>query len=214
MPSIVSFTRPATLFTPMKRRIRNNRAFTLLELLAIFGVLFLLFALVMAALVKAHAKTQRISCVNNLKNVGLAFRLTSADTGKSFLPTNSVPKSFDDLIAHWKSLTNEFPLGAWMTCPADDRKRSPELSLARTNASYFVGLNDGMPQDILMGDRNITTNSVCVGSGIFRIHPNSVVAWDGRMHRFQGNVAMGDGSVQQANTKSFRSSDSNLLAMP
>jgi prepilin-type processing-associated H-X9-DG protein len=202
----------------MKRRIGNNFAFALLELFAILAVIFLLFALVMAAIVKAHAKAQRISCVNNLKNVGLAFRLAPTETGKSFLPTNSV-KTFDDLIVHWKSMTNE---AAWVRgfiiCPADTRNRAPDTSFSRTNASYFVALTEPMPQDILMGDRNITTNGVSVGPGVFRIDTNSVMGWDRRIHKFRGNVAMGDGSVMLANsaslTKLFTSSGTNSLAVP
>src|SRR5687767_965539 len=104
MPSSVSFTRPATLFTPMKRLTRNNFAFTLLELMVVLTAICILLILLISALGKAHAKSQRISCVNNLKNVGLAFRITHTDTGASFLPTNCLPKSFDDLITHWQSL--------------------------------------------------------------------------------------------------------------
>src|SRR5688572_23068760 len=101
MPSSVRFTRPATLFTPLKRHIGNKYAFSLLELMMVLAVICLLLVLLLAVLAKAHAKSQRISCVNNLKNVGLAYRITEGETGKSFLPTNSVPKDFDDLIVYW-----------------------------------------------------------------------------------------------------------------
>src|SRR5258706_8590834 len=71
---------------PMKTRLLRNGAFTLIELLVIVMVLPLLTVLFVHAQAdpQARARRERIMCVNNLKQLGLAFRLWSNDHNDGF----------------------------------------------------------------------------------------------------------------------------------
>ncbi len=54
--------------------VRRNRGFTLVELLVVIAIIGILIALLLPAIQAAREAARRAACLNNLKQIGLAFQ--------------------------------------------------------------------------------------------------------------------------------------------
>ena len=102
----------------------------------------------------------------------------------------------------WQMMSNELSTPKILLCPADtehDAATSFSTGFSDANISYFIGLDatEGNPQALLLGDDNLAVGSTPVKPGILNLATNVPVTWTAARHKFTGNFALTDGSVQQ-----------------
>jgi len=202
------------------------RGFTWIELIVVMAVVAILVAMIIPRLANGDRRSQ-ISCVNNLKQVGLGFKIFANDhhgqNPMRIWPSDPAIASAAYAPFNFQLMSNELSVPRILICPKDTRKPASSFaSLTSSNVSYFVGLNarDDYPQMFLAGDRNLTTNGVLVVPGLLPITTDTELGWSDAMHKGSGNIALADGSVQQMMGSGFRNvvrqapGGTNWLAIP
>jgi len=220
----------------MKPRVSNQKAaaLTLLEVLVVIVVLVVvLFTLAQFFLPNTHyarPKAPRIECINNLKQIGLSFRLWEGDNGDKYPMGVSVTNGGTMELATgtnaWFSflvLSNQLSTPKILRCPSDTNSlfaTNFKTGINRRNISYFVGVDaeESNPQMLLAGDDNFEVGGAPVNSGLLILVSNTPLAWSAARHHFAGNVGLADGSVQSLSNPGLTnlptSLATNRLAIP
>jgi prepilin-type N-terminal cleavage/methylation domain-containing protein len=165
----------------MKSILKQKKGFTLIELLVVIAIIAILAAMLLPALAAAKRKAQKINCVNNLKQVGLAFRIWEGDNDDKYpmaVPSArggaqedvwSAPSHTGAINIPYlfSVMSNELATPKITWCPSDSPRRVNTAHMdfvvpadySTVNISYFVcgDAQDAYPQMIIAGDRNLGT---------------------------------------------------------
>jgi len=86
--------------------MNRRKAFTLIELLVVIAIIGLLLSILLPALKTAKDKAKDVFCLNNLKQIGVAFKLYAQENN------DLVPRGNDEAQIFWQDLFLPYTDGA------------------------------------------------------------------------------------------------------
>jgi prepilin-type N-terminal cleavage/methylation domain-containing protein/prepilin-type processing-associated H-X9-DG protein len=196
----------------------RNKGFSLIELLVVIAIIAILASLMAPALSRSRGKAQQVSCVNNLRQLGVTVRLYSMDYNGRLpiaepvpsYPINSnapLPRISAALAPYLSSSASANVTNRVLICPMDKAGRATREGSsyewnAQMNGEKFEETHQFGIERIKMIMRGPTGEPIEIG-GEFPIvlSPTTIpLMWD--YESFHGtdaggkNVLFGDGHVQ------------------
>jgi prepilin-type N-terminal cleavage/methylation domain-containing protein len=123
---------------PSDDRGLRLRGFTLIELLVVIAIIAILAALLLPALTKGKLKAQGLQCLNNHRQLSLAWRMYSDDNQERLLYASEDPDNPSSYAAAWVTGTLDFSPGNRSNWdPNQDITKSPMWPYCGKNLSIW-----------------------------------------------------------------------------
>src|SRR4051794_10082441 len=197
---------------------RKLSGLTMIDVLVIVATLGLAAVIVPAL---HHPKgCPRPACLNNLKQIGLAFRMWSNDHEDRF-PWKDTNAAATALAPYEYCLMAKMELNSpkVLVCPFDNGRTRTSVfdqTFSDQNLSYFLCLDadETKPNTLLSGDRSLSTNKTML-SGLITLRDSKHVNWSPGIHEDGGNLGFADGSAQFVTSRSLpKMMKAGTIALP
>jgi prepilin-type N-terminal cleavage/methylation domain-containing protein len=121
---------------------KKGSAFTLIELLVVIAIIAILASMLLPSLSQAKLSGQRMSCLDNQKQLGYSFTMYASDNSGFFPPRSGVIRWPQMLYPYYKNV-------AVLLCPTDAINHPQTMSDPNTN-----NIADSAPRTYMINGEN------------------------------------------------------------
>jgi hypothetical protein len=204
----------------MRNYKRHIHAFTLIELLVILAITVILAATLLPALAAARPRAQKINCVNNLRQIGVAFRVWEGLSGGKFpMAVSYTQGGAFEYLSHangdlfnstinasdltpgmvWLVMSNQLSTPNILFCPSDNLHNTAPTNW---NPVQIAGISTLNTQGLSAAQDQLASVSYFVGADATEADPQAILSGDCNIGSTSGNypltVRFSNGPAAQA----------------
>jgi prepilin-type N-terminal cleavage/methylation domain-containing protein/prepilin-type processing-associated H-X9-DG protein len=127
---------------------RKSRAFTLVELLTVIGIIAVLAALLFPVFATARGKAREITCVSNLRQIGMAIKMYTQDYDELYpWAVDATDRYTPQIWSQYPEFQAQIPYMPFIHEALQPYIKSKELFHCPADSGYDVEDSNGMPLD-------------------------------------------------------------------